>query len=123
MWQGALRNPDDPVRAGIIEAIETGQQITVELLYTDQVGRQRTISRFLLVPTPDTWLASLNRHWYLDWDGPRPESLTLAAGEVVYRDHQVAAERRAAPESESAGPETGGRVVANDARQDGPTGA
>jgi hypothetical protein len=127
MWQGALRHPDDPVRAGVVEAIETGQQITVELLYSDQVGRQRTISRFLLVPTNDTWLASLNRHWYLDWDGPRPESLTLAAGEVVYRDHKVAAERRAATDSESAAADTGGQVDADDARsesrQDDPTGA
>ncbi len=76
MWQGALRNPDYPLRAWVVEAIETGLQITVELLYSDQVGRQRTISRFLLVPANDTWLASLNRHWYLDWEGPRPERLT-----------------------------------------------
>jgi hypothetical protein len=127
MWQGALRNPDDPVRAGVVEAIETGQQITVELLYSDQVGHQRTISRFLLVPTNDTWLASLNRHWYLDWDGPRPESLTLAAGEAVYRDHQLAAERRAATRSESAAADNGGPVDTDDARsdvrQDDPTSA
>jgi hypothetical protein len=126
LWQGALRNPDDPVRAGVVEAIETGQQITVELLYSDQVGRQRTISRFLVVPTNDTWLASLNRHWYLDWDGPRPESLTLAAGEAVYHDLRVA-ERRAATESESAAADTGGQVDTDDApskaRQDDPTGA
>jgi hypothetical protein len=54
MWQGALRNPDDPVRAQVVEAIENGQQITVELLYSDQVGRQRTVSRFGLVPANDT---------------------------------------------------------------------
>jgi hypothetical protein len=113
MWQGALRNPDDPVRAAVVETIEGGELLTVELLYSDQVGRQRTISRFLLVPTGDAWLASLNRHWYLDWDGPRPESLTLAAGEAVYHDHQVAAERRAATEHGSAGA----------AEQDSPSGA
>ena len=127
MWQGALRNPDDPARAGVVEAIETGQQITVELLYSDQVGRQRTISRFLLVPTDETWLASLNRHWYLDWEGPRPESLTLAAGEAVYRDHTIAAERRATTENESAAADNGGPVDTDDARsearQDGPTSA
>ena len=75
MWQGALRNPDDPVRAGVVDAVETGEQITVELLYSDQIGLQRTISRFGLMPANGTWLASLSRHWYLDWDGPRPESL------------------------------------------------
>ena len=95
MWQGALRNPDDPVRAEVINAIETGQPISVELLYSDQVGRQRTISRFSLTPAGDTWLAGLSRHWYLDWDGPRPESLSLAAAQVILRDRDAAAERRA----------------------------
>jgi hypothetical protein len=118
MWQGALRNPDDPVRAGVVEAIETGQPISVEVLYSDQVGRKRTISQFLLVPTNDTWLASLNRHWYLDWEGPRPESLTLAAGEAVYRDQQVAAERRAATQGETAATDNGGRVDTDDARSE-----
>jgi hypothetical protein len=107
MWQGALRNPEDPVRAEVVEAIETGQTITVELLYSDQVGRQRTISRFGLVPANDTRLVNLNRHWYLDWDGPRPESLTFAAAEAVLRDHEAAAERRAAAESESATTDVG----------------
>ncbi len=96
MWQGALRDPDDAVRAGVVEAIETGQPITVELLYSDQVGRQRTISRFGLISAGDTWLVSLSRHWYLDWDGPRPESLTLAATEAILRDHEAASERQAA---------------------------
>ncbi len=107
MWQGALRNPDDPLRVRTVDAIETGQPITVELLYSDQVGRQRTISRFGLIPANDTWLASLSRHWYLDWDGPRPESLTLAAAQAVLHDHEAATERRAAPESEPAVANTG----------------
>jgi hypothetical protein len=110
MWQGALRNPDDPLRAGVVEAIETGQAITVELLYSDQVGRQRTISRFGLFPADDTRLAGLTRHWYLDWEGPRPENLTIAASEAIFRDHEAAAERRAAAD---AGPKP---------REDGPTG-
>jgi hypothetical protein len=111
MWQGALRNPDDPVRAAVVDAIETGQQITVELLYSDQVGLQRTISRFGLIPAGDTWLASLSRHWYLDWEGPRPEGLTTAAAEAVLRDRDAATERRAATNSESAA-ENGASVAA-----------
>jgi hypothetical protein len=99
MWQGALRNPDDPVRVGVVDALEMGEPITVELLYSDQVGRQRTISRFGLTPANDSWLAALSRHWYLDWEGPRPESLSLAAAEAVQRDQQAAVERRAATES------------------------
>jgi hypothetical protein len=102
MWQGGLRNPDDSVRAEIADAIDSGDQLTVELLYSDQVGRQRTISRFSLIPAGDMWLASLTRHWYLDWDGPRPESQTLAAAEVVMRDRVAADERRAAQSTEPA---------------------
>jgi hypothetical protein len=115
MWQGALRNPDDPVRAGVTDAIETNGQITVELLYTDLIGRQRTISRFALTPARDMWLASLNRHWYLDWEGPRPEDVTLAAAQAVLRDQEAAVERRAAGENErngaarAPGSEEGGR--------------
>jgi hypothetical protein len=95
MWQGALRNPDDPNRLAAIDTIESGDSITVELLYSDQVGRQRTISRFSLIPAGDTWLATMTRHWYLDWDGPRPETLTLEASAAIFRDHQAALERRA----------------------------
>jgi hypothetical protein len=98
MWQGALRNPDDPGRAAVAEAIDNREPLTVELLYTDQIGQQRTISRFGLFPARDMWLASLTRHWYLDWEGPRPEDLTVAATEVVYRDHEAAVQRRARQE-------------------------
>jgi hypothetical protein len=102
MGQGALRNPDDPVRAEVVQAIDTSQALTVELLYSDLVGRQRTISRFGLNPAKDMWLASLNRHWYLDWDGPRPESQAQAATEMVIHDQEAAMERRAAVERERA---------------------
>jgi hypothetical protein len=108
MWQGALRHPDDQIRGGVIEAIERDQPLMIELLYSDQVGRQRTISRFGLVPAHDTWIASLNRHWYLDWEGPRPESLTLAASEAILRDQEAALQRRAA-----ANPDPEGRAAAN----------
>jgi hypothetical protein len=89
------------VRAAIAEAIDARQPIAVELLYTDQVGGQRTITRFGLVPAADSWLASVIRHWYLDWDGPRPETDVLAAAETIQRD-QEAAESRAAARSDMA---------------------
>ena len=103
MWQGALRHPDDTVRAAVSDAIDTNKAITVELLYSDLIGSQRTISRFGLTPANDSWLASLNRHWYLDWDGPRPESLTIAAASVILRDQKAAAERRSAEGERLAG--------------------
>jgi hypothetical protein len=102
MWQGALRDPDDRVRAQVVDAIEAGRSVTVELLYSDQVGRQRTISRFGLIPTGESWLASLSRHWYLDWDGPRPEDLSVAAAQMILRERDAATERRAEAVSEPA---------------------
>src|SRR5580698_10381531 len=96
MWQGALRNPDDPMRAAVVSAVEAQEPVALELLYSDQVGRQRTISRFTLSPMGETWLASLTRHWYLDWDGPRPESVAQAASEMILRDVLAAEEHRAA---------------------------
>jgi hypothetical protein len=100
MWQGALRHPDDAGRAAVVEAIDTAEHITVELLYSDQVGRQRTISRFALTPLGDAWLAGLTRHWYLDWEGPRPESLTLAAADAILQEHEAAVQRRADQDSQ-----------------------
>ncbi len=98
MWQGALRNPDDPVRAAVAEAIDARTPVSIELLYSDQVGRQRTITRFALVAAGDSWLVSVTRHWYLDWTGPRPERDVLAAIDVI-RGEQEAAEARAAEHS------------------------
>jgi hypothetical protein len=114
MWQGALRNPDDPVRAQVVEAIDTGLPFTVELLYSDQVGLQRTISRFGLTPANGSWLVSLNRHWYLDWEGPRPESVALAAAESIRNDREAAVERKAADVGHAA-TEPLGSVHAQDA--------
>jgi hypothetical protein len=101
MWQGALRHPDDPVRAGIAEAIDAREPITVELLYSDQVGRQRTITRFGLHPARDTWFASMSRHWYLDWVGPRPDDDVRVAVRAVLSEHD-AAQRRTAAQAEVA---------------------
>jgi hypothetical protein len=107
MWQGALRDPDDPVRAAVAEAIEVREALSVELLYSDQIGLQRTITRFGVIPTEDSWLTSVTRHWYLDWDGPRPEQQVLAAAEAVQRD-QEAADSRAVALSEMAASDADG---------------
>jgi hypothetical protein len=94
MWQGALRNPDDPLRSATAAAIDARETILIELLYSDLIGGQRTITRFALIPAGDGWLAAMSRHWYLDWDGPRPERDVLAGGALVIAE-QEAAERRA----------------------------
>jgi hypothetical protein len=95
MWQGALRHPEDPVRIATAQAIDERRPITLELLYTDQVGLQRTVTRFGLIPAGDVWLASVTRHWYLDWEGPRPEGMVRAGVDLVMRELD-AVERRAA---------------------------
>ena len=104
---GGVAQPDDPVRASTAEAIDTRTPITIELLYSDQVGLQRTITRFGLVPTADSWLASVTRHWFLDWEGRDPRTAIQMATEVVRRDRE-AAERRAAGALEIVGSEETG---------------
>lgn len=99
MWQGALRDPSDPIRNQIAEAIQKREPFSVELLYSDQVGHQRTITRFGLVPTEDAWLAPMNRHWYLDWSGPRPDRELTAAQEAIPRERE-ALERASAEQEE-----------------------
>jgi hypothetical protein len=90
MWQGALRDPDDPLRAATAAAIDAREPISIELLYSDQIGGQRTITRFGLVPAGETWIASILRHWYFDWDGPRPESIVREAVDRVRREQDAA---------------------------------
>jgi hypothetical protein len=106
MWQGALRNPDDQVRIQLADAIEQRRPLMVELLYSDLVGHERTISRFGLFPMPanDVWLAGLNRHWFLDWEGPRPDTLWQAAGEVIQQDYAAYGARTSAAEMVDDGP-------------------
>jgi hypothetical protein len=87
MWQGAIRSPDDPAHAGLVEAIEHQEPISIELLYSDQVGGQRTISRFGLVPGGEAgWFATLTRHWYLDAPGPRDEEAAIARVREILRE-------------------------------------
>jgi hypothetical protein len=72
LWQGALRDASEEVRSGIAAARAERRAFTVDLLYSDQVGGQRTISRFGLMPAgEDQWLGNVARHWNLDYDGPR----------------------------------------------------
>jgi hypothetical protein len=76
IWQGALRDANDPSHGEVAEAVRRREPVAVELLYSDQVGAQRTISRFSLIPFAQEddqirWIVSGTRHWYLDRAGPR----------------------------------------------------
>jgi hypothetical protein len=70
-WQAALRDPSDPVFEPLAAAAGERRTLALDLLYTDQVGGQRTISRFALLPGEDGWRVAVARHWYLDADAPR----------------------------------------------------
>jgi hypothetical protein len=71
-WQGALRDPKEPLFGQLHDAIEERTQLILELLYGDLEGGQRTISRFTFNPVHDGgWLISLVRHFYLDREDPR----------------------------------------------------
>ena len=72
MWQGALRDANDDVIRGIAAARAERRPFTIDLLYSDQVGGQRTISRFGVTPAgDDRWLGYVGLHWNLDSAGPR----------------------------------------------------
>ena len=72
MWQGALRDANDDVIRGIAAARAERRPFTPDLLYSDQVGGQRTISRFGVTPVgEDRWLGHVGLHWHLDSAGPR----------------------------------------------------
>ncbi len=72
-WQGAIRLPDDPFRADAEAALASGDPIVVDLLYGDELGGQRMISRFVLSlrEQSERWTPGVVRHWNLDGRGPR----------------------------------------------------
>jgi len=70
-WQGSFRDPSTPEFRAAREAILNRQECAVEILYGDEEGGQRRISRFGLIPREDTWTAEVGRHWNLDRTDPR----------------------------------------------------
>jgi hypothetical protein len=71
-WEAAIRDEDDPVRADFLAAVREREPFTIELLYGDQDGGQRTISRFGVFPASDDgWYCQAGRHWNVDRPDPR----------------------------------------------------
>jgi hypothetical protein len=72
VWQGALRDANDDVIRAIAAARTARRPFSLDLLYSDQVGGQRTISRFVVTPVgEDRWLGNVGLHWNLDSASPR----------------------------------------------------
>jgi hypothetical protein len=71
-WQGAFRDPNDPLYEPFTQAAKNRDPVTIELLYTDLHGGQRTITRFtVLSSSADKWLSVVSKHWVLDGISPR----------------------------------------------------
>jgi hypothetical protein len=71
-WEGAIRDVDDPLRDGFMRAMKDREPFTIDLLYGDQEGAQRTISRYTVLPANDEgWYCQVGRHWNLDRPDPR----------------------------------------------------
>ncbi len=75
-WQGAIRDPSDPLFDEMKQAVADRNRISVDLLYGDNEGGQRTVSRFSLLPVDAddgriTWLATVSRHRHIDGMDPR----------------------------------------------------
>jgi hypothetical protein len=86
-WQAALRDAEDELYAPVRAAIASGGPLSLDLLYGDHEGGQRTITRFYMIPRDrpgepnadaeraeeDRWLrlCSVSRHWNIDRADPR----------------------------------------------------
>jgi hypothetical protein len=71
-WQGTFRDASDPQYELARLAVKNREPMTVDVLYGDHDGGQRTIGRFVMLPVrEDGWLVSHSRQWNLDRPDPR----------------------------------------------------
>jgi hypothetical protein len=75
-WQAAFRQRDpDPQYQEAVAAVQSGEMLTIDVLYGDHEGGQRVISRFTLQARGDedkpAWIAGVIRHWNIDRPDPR----------------------------------------------------
>jgi hypothetical protein len=77
-WQGAFRDSDDAQYNEAVNAVKTDDDevvLTIDLLYGDNDGGQRMISRMMLRGIARdgsrVWMASVVRHWNVDRPDPR----------------------------------------------------
>jgi hypothetical protein len=74
-WQAAIREAGDSDYAALSRDVRDVQPFTIDVLYGDHEGGQRTITRFGMIPvhTNDEvkWFPNVARHWNLDRPDPR----------------------------------------------------
>lgn len=74
-WHAAIRESSDRDYGWLTTSITKPAPFTIELLYGDAEGGQRTITRFGMIPLraeeATRWYPSVARHWNLDRPDPR----------------------------------------------------
>jgi hypothetical protein len=71
-WESAIRDDGDPLRPAFLSTMTQRRAFTIDNLYGDQQGGQRTISRCTVLPAGDDgWYCQVGRHWNLDRPDPR----------------------------------------------------
>ena len=71
-WQGSFRDPTTPEFVQASQVISARQPFSIDILYGDQEGGQRVITRIGFMPRADTgWITAAGRHWNVDRDDPR----------------------------------------------------
>jgi len=71
-WEAAIRELDDPTCRWLGPAIDARRSFAIDLLYGDQEGGQRVVSRFIVIPAGDeNWYTQSGRHWNIDRPDPR----------------------------------------------------
>ena len=71
-WQGAIRDRSDPYYDEIRSAMRAGARVSVDLIYGDYEGGQRTITRIGLTTDDDRgYRAEIGRYWNIDGIDPR----------------------------------------------------
>lgn len=75
-WQAAIRDSSDPQYDDARRVAEDRGPWSIELLYGDTEGGQRTVVRFQVFPRgePDDggeWITSVSRYWNIDRPDPR----------------------------------------------------
>lgn len=71
-WEAAVRDAGDEMHGALRHALAERAPVRFDLLYGDQQGGQRTVSRFIMLPAgEDGWYCQAARHWNLDRPDPR----------------------------------------------------
>jgi hypothetical protein len=73
-WQGAIRDRSDPAYDEIRSAMRSRSRISIDLIYGDYEGGQRTIARIGLTNDDDEradYRAEVGRYWNIDGIDPR----------------------------------------------------